>query len=86
MYRKSSVKGRGARLKIRRLPLFELLPGQKAPPIRTQARSATILPIFIGHKFQIHNGKSYTDITVTEDMVGRKLGEFAPYAYPEHYD
>ena len=49
------------------------------PPIKTQARSATILPNFVGLKFQIHNGKSYLDITITEDMVGRKLGEFAPY-------
>ena len=51
------------------------------PPIKTQARSATILPNFVGLKFQIHNGKSYLDITITEDMVGRKLGEFAPYVY-----
>jgi hypothetical protein len=49
------------------------------PPIKTQARSATILPNFVGLKFQIHNGKSYLDITITEDMVGHKLGEFAPY-------
>ncbi|CAN9154891.1 unnamed protein product [Alternaria alternata] len=48
------------------------------PPIKTQARSATILPNFVGLKFQIHNGKSYLDLTITEDMVGRKLGEFAP--------
>jgi hypothetical protein len=52
------------------------------PPIKTQARSATILPNFVGLKFQIHNGKSYLDITITEDMVGRKLGEFAPYVCP----
>jgi ribosomal protein S19 len=53
--------------------------GQKIAPIKTQARSATILPNFVGLKFQIHNGKSYLDITITEDMVGHKLGEFAPY-------
>ena len=34
-------------------------------------------------KFQVHNGKSYQDITITEDMVGHKLGEFAPYAFNE---
>jgi ribosomal protein S19 len=33
----------------------------------------------VGLKFQIHNGKKYDDITITEDMVGHKLGEFAPY-------
>lgn len=53
--------------------------GERVPPIKTQARSATILPNFVGLKFQIHNGKSYLDITITEDMVGHKLGEFAPY-------
>jgi len=48
------------------------------PPIKTQARAATILPNFVGLKFQVHNGKVYNDITITEDMVGRKLGEFSP--------
>ena len=54
------------------------------PPIKTQARSATILPNFVGLKFQVHNGKNYIDVTITEDMVGRKLGEFAVYVYPVH--
>jgi hypothetical protein len=39
------------------------------------------LPNFVGLKFQIHNGKKYDDITITEDMVGHKLGEFAPYVF-----
>ncbi|CAL8578632.1 mitochondrial ribosomal small subunit component [Xanthoria parietina] len=42
------------------------------------ARAATILPNFIGLKFQVHNGKVYNDVTITEDMVGHKLGEFSP--------
>jgi len=42
------------------------------------ARSATILPNFVGLKFQVHNGKVYNDVNVTEDMVGHKLGEFSP--------
>jgi ribosomal protein S19 len=37
------------------------------------------LPNFVGLKFQIHDGRYYQDITITEDMVGHKLGEFAPY-------
>lgn len=37
------------------------------------------MPNFVGLKFQVHNGKKYDDITITEDMVGHKLGEFAPY-------
>ncbi|KAL9102140.1 MAG: hypothetical protein Q9163_002671 [Psora crenata] len=42
------------------------------------ARSATILPNFVGLKFQVHNGKVYNDVTITEEMVGHKLGEFSP--------
>ena len=46
-------------------------------PIRTQARSATILPNFVGLKFQVHNGKVYHDVVITDQMVGHKLGEFS---------
>ena len=53
------------------------MPGQRIKPIRTQARSATILPSFVGLHFQVHNGKIYNDVTITEDMVGHKLGEFS---------
>ena len=49
------------------------------PPIKTQARAATILPNFVGLIFQVHNGKSYIDVRITEDMVGHKLGEFSAY-------
>ena len=49
------------------------------PPIRTQARAATIIPNFVGLIFQVHNGKSYQDVRITEDMVGHKLGEFSAY-------
>lgn len=57
--------------------------GDKVPSVRTQARSATILPNFVGLKFEIHNGKDYHVVSITEDMVGHKLGEFAPYVYWE---
>lgn len=59
------------------LPIGRPQPGQKMLPIKTQARSATILPNFVGLKFQVHNGKIYNDVTITEDMVGHKLGEFS---------
>ncbi|KAF2706669.1 ribosomal protein S19/S15 [Pleomassaria siparia CBS 279.74] len=59
------------------LPIVRANSSAKVPPIKTQARSATILPTFVGLKFQIHDGKNYIDITITEDMVGHKLGEFA---------
>ncbi|EFY91626.1 ribosomal protein S19 [Metarhizium acridum CQMa 102] len=62
------------------LPIvFPKKQGDKVPPVRTQARSATILPNFVGLKFEIHNGKDYHQVTITEDMVGHKLGEFSPY-------
>jgi len=47
-------------------------------PIKTWARDCTIVPDFIGHTFMIHNGKNFAKLFVTEDMVGHKLGEFAP--------
>ncbi|CAK7894075.1 37S ribosomal protein S19, mitochondrial [[Candida] anglica] len=46
-------------------------------PIRTNARACTILPQFVGLKFQIHNGKEYVEVDITDEMVGFKLGEFA---------
>jgi ribosomal protein S19 len=46
-------------------------------PITTQARAATILPSFVGLTFLVHNGKVYNEVTITEDMVGHKLGEFS---------
>ena len=57
------------------LPLRQAI--EKGTPIRTQARAATILPQFVGITFEIHNGKNYIPVTITEDMVGHKLGEFA---------
>jgi small subunit ribosomal protein S19 len=47
-------------------------------PIRTWARACTIVPEFVGHTFMVHNGKQHLKVFVTEDMVGHKLGEFAP--------
>ena len=46
-------------------------------PIKTWARSCTIVPEFVGHTFQVHNGKNFIDVFCTEDMVGHKLGEFS---------
>lgn len=68
------------------MPLdIKVIPGQKIPPIKTQARSATILPDFIGLIFQVHNGKIYNDVVITENMVGHKLGEFSPTRKPFTY-
>ena len=46
--------------------------------IITWARRCTIVPEFVGVTFMVHNGKQHTKVFVTEDMVGHKLGEFAP--------
>ena len=47
-------------------------------PVRTWSRACTIVPEFVGVNFEIHNGKTFIKLYVTEDMVGHKLGEFAP--------
>lgn len=47
-------------------------------PIKTWARACTIVPEFIGVTFMVHNGRKHEKVLVTEDMVGHKLGEFAP--------
>ncbi|MCK6543423.1 30S ribosomal protein S19 [bacterium] len=46
--------------------------------IKTWARACTIAPDFVGHTFAVHNGKNFIPVYVTENMVGHKLGEFAP--------
>ncbi len=46
--------------------------------VKTWSRRSTILPEFVGHTFAVHNGKKFVPIFVTENMVGHKLGEFAP--------
>ncbi len=46
--------------------------------IKTWSRRSTIMPQFVGLTFQVHNGKSFVPVSVSEDMVGHKLGEFAP--------
>ena len=47
-------------------------------PIKTWSRRSSIFPNFIGLTFQVHNGKDFVNVYVIEDMVGHKLGEFAP--------
>lgn len=47
-------------------------------PIKTWARDCTIFPEMVGHTFLVHNGKTHLSVFIIEDMVGHKLGEFAP--------
>ena len=47
-------------------------------PLKTWSRRSTITPDFVGYTFSVHNGKTFLPVFVTENMVGHKLGEFAP--------
>ncbi len=54
-------------------------------PIKTWSRRSTIIPQFVGLTFSLYNGRKFVPIAVNEDMVGHKLGEFAPTRYfPGH--
>ena len=46
--------------------------------IKTWSRRSMIIPEFVGHTFNVHNGKTFTTVFITENMVGLRLGEFAP--------
>lgn len=47
-------------------------------PIKTWSRASQISPEFVGYRFMVHNGRNFIEVFVTEDMVGHRLGEFAP--------
>ena len=46
--------------------------------VKTWSRSSTIFPEFVGHTFMVHDGRKHIPVFVTEEMIGHKLGEFAP--------
>lgn len=50
----------------------------KKNPIKTWSRRSMILPEMVGHTFEVHNGKKFITVFVTENMVGHRLGEFSP--------
>ena len=52
--------------------------GDKKVVLKTWSRASTIFPDFVGHTFAVHDGRKHVPVYVTEDMVGHKLGEFAP--------
>ena len=60
------------------LKKVDRLKDQTKKPIKTWSRNSTIIPEFVGHSFLIHNGKTFIPITISEEMVGHKLGEFSP--------
>lgn len=47
-------------------------------PVKTWSRRSMIIPEFVGHTFQVHNGKIFVSVFISENMVGHRLGEFAP--------
>ena len=79
---------------IKKGPFFDLYLLKKAEaaqdaggraPIKTWSRRSTILPQFVGLTFNVYNGRKHVPVSVNEDMVGMKLGEFAPTRYfPGH--
>lgn len=58
--------------------VLEMQESSKKTPIKTWARASVITPDFVGLSFQVHNGNKFIPVYVTENMVGHKLGEFAP--------
>src|SRR3546814_2409331 len=59
--------------------------GSSSAPIKTWSRRSTILPQFVGLTFNVYNGRKFVPVSVNEDMVGMKLGEFAPTRFfPGH--
>lgn len=50
----------------------------KKSVVKTWSRRSTIVPVFVGHTFAVHNGNKFIPVYVTENMVGHKLGEFSP--------
>ena len=55
-----------------------LVKSNKKTVIKTWSRRSTIIPDFVGHTFAVHNGNKFIPVYITENMVGHKLGEFAP--------
>lgn len=73
---RSSRKGPFVDLKLLAKVEKQKASGERTP-IRTWSRACTVVPDFIGHTFEVHNGKGFTKVLITDNMVGHKLGEFA---------
>jgi small subunit ribosomal protein S19 len=55
-----------------------LMESGRRDPIKTWSRRSTVIPDFVGVTFSVHNGRKFIPVSVTEEMIGHKLGEFAP--------
>ena len=58
--------------------VLEMNEGQKKSVLKTWSRRSVISPDFVGHTIAVHNGNKFIPVYITENMVGHKLGEFAP--------
>lgn len=74
---RSSKKGPYIDVKLLKKVTAQKQAGKKEP-IKTWARASQIPPDFVGHTFQVHNGRIFIDVFINEAMVGHRLGEFAP--------
>lgn len=74
---RSSKKGPYVDEKLLKKVMAQKKTGKKEP-IKTWARASQIPPEFVGYTFQVHNGRTFIDVFITEAMVGHRLGEFAP--------
>ena len=77
MGRSKKLQERGPYVDQRLLAEVERM-GAARRPLKTWARDCTIVPEFVSHTFLVHNGRQFGRVFITEDMVGHKLGEFAP--------
>ena len=75
---RSSKKGPYVDFKVYKKVRAQIDAGGSKQPVKTWARACTIVPEFVGFTFDVHNGKQFIKVFVTEDMVGHRLGEFAP--------
>ena len=75
---RSAKKGPYVDFKVYKKVKAQIDIGGAKSPIRTWARACTIVPEFVGFTFEVHNGKVFNRVFVTEDMVGHRLGEFSP--------
>ena len=58
--------------------IAEMNAGNEKHVVKTWSRASTIFPEFVGHTIAVHDGRKHVPLYITEDMVGHKLGEFAP--------
>jgi len=58
--------------------MYKLRFEKKFKILRTKSRNSSITPLFVGKIIEVHNGKIFHKVTITEEMVGHKLGEFSP--------